>query len=313
MRYAYICVFLLVVPVPLALLEGLFSITGSGLSIFDTRGAGQVAMLLTVLLMVLAFMQFVARDSLVAFFNLYMAHWKRALAGFLTMLAFAWAVVIGAYAIIGALGYVNWSAEGWAAMNLHIMERAIVAVLVVLVLATTEELMFRVFLMRFLRWNTSAAVTVGAVVFSSFVFASLHKLTDPLAWFTAEEFKLFIGLFLLGVLLCVTYIVTGAFWCAVAIHSGLLGSKAFLRKTGLIEVEIGTSWWIGDSADLRRAPVVWLLFVGLAVAIVLMRRTLNAKFAVERPVVSTAKRPRVEGMYAREGISDPVRQPAATK
>ena len=294
MRYAYICVFLLFVPIPVALLEGIFSLTGSGLSIFDTRGAGQVLMLLTVLVTVLAFVQFVARDSIAGFFGVYMANWKKALAGFVTMLALAWSVVIAAYAVVGMLGFVQWSSEGWEAMNLHIAERAAVALLVVLVLATTEELMFRVFLMRYLRWNTSAAVTVGAVVFSSFVFASLHKLGEPAAWFSVEEFKLFVGLFLLGVLLCVTYIVTGSFWCAVAIHSGLLGSKAFLRKTNLINVETGSSWLIGDSADLRRAPIVWLLFIGLAVAIYLMSRTLNARFAIERPVVSTAKRPKAD-------------------
>lgn len=289
MRYLYICLFLAFLPVPLALLEGLFIVTGSGLSIYDTRGAGQVLMLLTVVLMVLAYVTLIARDSVRDFFMLYLRQWKTALRGFLIMLAIAWAVVIGAYVLMGLLGYVHWSPEAWDAMTWKKAERTVVALFVVLVLATTEELMFRVFLLRYLRWNTSKAVTIGAVIFSSFVFAAVHNLTDPLAWLRPEEFMLFVGLFLLGVLLCVTYIVTGSFWCAVAVHCGLLGSKVFLRRTELLDVST-SSWWL-HTDDLRATPLTWALFAGLAVAIYLLRDRLNPRFAVERPVVSTAKFP----------------------
>lgn len=289
MRYLYICLFLVFLPLPLALLETVYRVSGSGLSIFDTRGIGQVSMLFTVIVMVLGYVTLVARDNVREFFMLYLRNWRVALRGFLIMLAIAWAIVIAAYLVMGALGYVQWSQEAWADMTWRVARRTFVALLVVLVLAVTEELMFRVFLMRYLRWNTSKAVTIGAVLFSSFLFASVHNLTDPLAWFQPEDAMLFVGLFLLGILLCVTYLVTGSFWCAVAVHSGLLGSKVFLRRTEVIDVSTGT-WWL-NTPDLRATPLTWALFAGLAIAIYLLRKPLAERFAIERPVVSTAKFP----------------------
>lgn len=289
MRYLYICLFMVFLPVPLALLEALYRVTGSGLSIFDTRGFGQVSMLLTVVLMVLGYVVLVAKDDVRGFFMLYLRNWRTALRGFLIMLAISWSLVIVAYVVMGALGYVQWSVQAWDEMTWRIARRTLVALFVVLVLAVTEELIFRVFLMRYLRWNTSRAVTIGAVVFASFIFASVHNLTDPLAWFRPEEAMLFVGLFLLGVLLCVTYICTGSFWCAVAVHSGLLGSKVFLRRTELLDVSTG-SWWLNTS-DLRATPLTWALFAGMAVAVYLLRKPLAERFAIERPVISSAKFP----------------------
>jgi membrane protease YdiL (CAAX protease family) len=289
-RYLLICLFIPSMLLPLLATEWLFRGTGSGLSLTDSRGAGQVTLLLMILLMVAAFSKYVARDRPLAFFRLYLRHWRIALKGFLAMLAFATAVVMAGYLVFALIGQVGWSEEGWARMNLRIVERTAVALLVVVVLATTEEILFRVFLMRYLRWNTTPLVTIGAVVFSSAVFAASHNLTDPLAWFTPEQFPLFVGLFLLGVLLCVAYLVTGSFWCAVGIHAGLLGSKVFLRKTQLLEVNHG-AWWLGESADLRMAPTVWLIFAGMALVLYLARRWLQARYAIEKPVVSSATFP----------------------
>lgn len=300
MRYILILLFVAFVPLPVLGLDAIFAATGSGLSIHDTRGAGQVLMLLTVLLTVLAYVVFVARDDIGAWIGQYLSKWRRALSGFLLMLAVSWAIVIGAYLIAWALDFAHFSPEAWQALNLNVAERTAVALLVVFVLATTEELMFRVFIMRYLRTDTSALATIGAVVVSSLIFAAVHKPTDLLGWFTAEEFPLFVGLFLLGVLLCTAYIATGSFWAGVAVHAGLLGSKVFLRRTGVLEVETG-SWLLGGSDDIRRAPLVWALFAGMALAIYLLRRGLNARFSVERPVVSSAPFPALP-KRARTGI-----------
>lgn len=289
MRYLLICLFIPSMLVPVLAVEWLFRVTGSGLSLTDTRGAGQVTLLALVLLMVAAYARFVAREQPFGFFLRYLREWRRALAGFAAALLFASLVVTAGYLGFAAMGSVGWSEAGWAAMSWKTLERTVVALLVVVVLATTEEILFRVFLMRYLRWNSSAAVTVGAVVFSSFVFAASHNLTDPLAWFTPSDFPLFVGLFVLGVLLCVAYLATGSFWCAVGVHAGLLGSKVFLRKTNLVEVD-PQALLLHDSYDLRMSPIVWAVFAGMALVIFLARHRLYARFAIERPVVSEAHR-----------------------
>lgn len=285
MRYVLICLFIPSMLLPVLLVEWLFMVSGSGLSLTDSRGAGQVTLLALILLLVAAFVKFVAREEPFGFFLRYLGEWRRAAAGFWTMLAFASLVVALGYAGFGAAGSVGWSEAGWANLSWKVAERTLVALLVVIILATTEEILFRVFLMRYLRWNNSVPVTIGAVVFSSFVFAASHNLTDPLAWFGPDDFPLFVGLFLLGVLLCVTYLATGSFWCAVGVHSGLLGSKVFLRKTGLVEID-PRALMLQDSYDLRMSPIVWAVFVGMAIAIFLARHALYRRFAIERPVVS---------------------------
>ncbi|MCV0395319.1 MAG: CPBP family intramembrane metalloprotease [Rhizobiaceae bacterium] len=289
MRYLLICLFIVSLLIPVLAVEWLFTAIGSGLSVTDTRGAGQVSLFVIVLAMVMAYAKFVAGEEPLGFFGRYLREWKRALAGFAVALLFASLVVLAGYLGFAAMGSVGWSEAGFAAMSWKIAERTVVALFVVVVLATSEEILFRVFLMRYLRWNTTIPVTIAAVVFSSLVFAAVHNLTDPLAWFTPEQFPLFVGLFILGVLLCVTYLVTGSFLCAVGIHAGLLGSKVFLRKTNLVEVD-PQALFLQDSYDLRMSPIVWGVFAGMAVAILLARHWLYPRFAIERPVVSQAHR-----------------------
>src|SRR5690606_29330265 len=103
-----------------------------------------------------AYVHFVARDDIFAWIGEYLARWRRALSGFLFLLAVSWAIVIGAYLIAWAIGFAHFSPEAWDALSLRVAERTAVALLVVFVLATTEELMFRVFIMRYLRTDTSA-------------------------------------------------------------------------------------------------------------------------------------------------------------
>lgn len=293
MRYLLICLFIPSLIIPLAAVEWLFTATGSGLSLTDTRGAGEVTLFVVIFAMVAAFSRFVAGGRPLLFFELYRRQWRRSLAGFLVMLAFATVLTVAGYLLFALAGHVGWDREALARLGPKIASRTVVALLVVVVLAISEEILFRAFLMRYLRWSTRPLVTVGAVVFSSFVFAASHNLTDPLAWFSPDEARLFLGLFLLGTLLCVSYLSTGSLFCSVGLHAGLLGSKVFLRKTEILIVSPDV-WWLGHSQDLRMAPVVWLLFAGMAVAIFLARKRLYARFAVETPVVSGGELVQIE-------------------
>jgi membrane protease YdiL (CAAX protease family) len=287
MRYLYICLFLLFIPVPLAIIEFLFHATGSGLSIFDTRGVGQVTLLGTVLMLVIGYVHFIARDSIVDYTMLYLREWRRALRGFVVMLLITAGIVFSAYVLAGLFGQLQWNEEALNQLTSRKIERTVVALFVVLILAFTEEMMFRAFLMRYLRENTSTVSTVCAVVFSSLVFTALHNLDNPTLWLSEEGVRLFIGLFLLAVLLCTVYIVTGSIWCSIAVHLGMLGSKVILRRTEILDVQ--TNSWLLSHADVRMTPLAWMIFAGLALAIYLLRYRINPLFAIERPVISTAK------------------------
>ncbi|MCU0831897.1 MAG: CPBP family intramembrane metalloprotease [Rhizobiaceae bacterium] len=279
-RYLKTLVLMLGIALALAALEGVFRLFGGRFSIFDTRGFGQVMLLLTPLIIIALFVRLVADDHSLLFFSRYAARWRRAGAGFLAFWLGATAIIIVGYALFAALGSVGISEAAVAGLTWKIAERTLVALFVVLVLATTEELIFRVFLMRYLMFDGSRLALGLAVFTSSLIFAALHNLTDPLAWFTAEEFPLFVGLFLLGVLLCVTYFSTGSITCAIAVHMAFLGSKVFLRRTELLEVD-AKLMFLQNSADLRESPVVWALWIAMAFLIYLNRNWLRARFAVE--------------------------------
>ena len=289
LRYVWVCLFMAGMLVPLAAIEWTFGATGSGLSLFDTRGAGQVTLLLSILVMVLAYWRYVAGGDPAALFSRYLHQWRRASRGFWSVYLVLTIVIVLIYLGLAAAGRMGFSQEAWDAFGYKTLERTIVGVLGVVVLATTEEIMFRVFLMRHLRWNESGPVTAAAIVFSSFVFAASHNLTDPLAWLTPEQMPLFVGLFVFGAAHAVVYIATGSFWCNIGMHTALLGSKVVLRKTELFPLD-ESGWLLGGREDIRAAPLVWALFALIALVAWLNRARLRRAFAVEERVVDGAER-----------------------
>jgi membrane protease YdiL (CAAX protease family) len=280
LRYRNVAFFSAAIFAALALAEWLFDLTGSGLSIFDKKGAGQVTLLAVPLVMLAPFVALVGGKPW-RVFSIYGRNARRALAGFGMFWLVTTLIVVAGYLGFAAIGAVQWSATGIAALSFAVAMKTVIALLVVVILATTEETIFRMFLMRYLAWNAGRAALISAVIVASLIFAALHNLTDPLAWFTPELFPLFVGLFILGILLCVTYLATGSITCAIGVHAGFLGSKVFLRQTKLVDVD-PNMLMLQDTFDLRMSPFVWALFAAFAVVIWLLRHRLRPRFAIER-------------------------------
>jgi membrane protease YdiL (CAAX protease family) len=285
LRYLKIILFFIFLPVPLFLLEGIFLVTGSGLSITDGNGVGQVSALLVVIAMVAVFSRFVAKERPFGFLYFYLRNWRPALRGFAIFGGVTLFLSVSAYAILWLFGKATISQEAIAAFNYKVFEDTVVTLLTALVVALTEEIVFRTFLMRYLRWNRTALVTVGAVLFSSFIFVISHRLDEPLYWFSGNNWQLFVGLFLLAVLLSVTYLSTASFLCNVGIHFGLLFTEVVRFRTHIIELN-NDNWWFGSSYDVRMAPILWLLFICATALIFLSRKTLRRNFAIEKEVVT---------------------------
>jgi membrane protease YdiL (CAAX protease family) len=279
-RYPSLVGLSLAIAASLAVLETAFRAGSVGVSIFDSSGPGQVALLAVPLLLIALFIRYVAAGNPLEFLGLYWQDQRRARQGFLFFLLATTLVVVGFYCVFALLGIVSVSSEAVQALNHTVLLRTVVALLVVLVLATSEELIFRAFIFRHLMFDASPGAVASAMVVASLIFALLHNLTDPLAWFTAEQFPLFVGLFILGFLLCVTYYSTGSITCAIAVHAAFLGSKVFLRRTELLDVN-QQMLMLENSADMRMSPVVWGLWIAMALVIFLARHWLRERFAVE--------------------------------
>jgi membrane protease YdiL (CAAX protease family) len=262
--------------------EAMLRLAQSSYSLADSRGPGQWSFLAMALAAVLLFTWYVARVDPLQFAARYTREWRRSLRGFLLTFCATMLFAAVGYLLLAALGYVEWSQAKWQDLRVDIAEKLAVALLVVLILVLVEELIFRAFLLRYLRYNDSLRVTVAAVIVSSIIFSLSHLIALKNTWQLAGNITLLTGLFIIGLLLATAYVVTGSLACAIGIHSGLLGFKVILIRTHVIHLV--PDWLVAD--DIRRAPLAWLAFLLVALALILWRRRLHEAFSVETAVCS---------------------------
>jgi len=124
-------------------------------------------------------------------------------------------------------------------------------------LAWSEEVIFRgtlyLYFSQYLRPITGILLTSG-------IFAFVHDLTNPLNLVTTN-WKLGLGLFLLGVLLNLTFVITDKLYTGMGIHAGLVFVKVVLRRWPIIAFLPVTqlSWWV--DRDLRQSFLIHVLFI----------------------------------------------------
>ena len=252
----------------------------SSYSLADSRGPGEWAFIAIALAAVLLFSRYVARVDSLQFVARYATQWRRTLKGFLLTFGVTMLFAAFGYLVLAALGYVQWSQAAWENLRSDVVEKSAIALLIVLVLASVEETIFRAFLLRYLRYNDTFWVTVGAVVVSSAIFSVSHLVALSHVWHLIGMASLLTGLFLIGLLLGTVYVVTGSLACSIGVHCGLLGFKVVLIRTDVIN--LASDWLVND--DIRRAPLAWLVFLAATLAIVLCRRRLHEAFRVETAV-----------------------------
>lgn len=263
----------LVVEATLRLLHSSYSLT-------DSRGPGEWSFLAISLAAMLLFIWYVARVDSLQFIARYVMQWRRTLKGFLLMFCATMLLAAAGYLVLAAFGYVQWSHAEWENLRVDIVEKISIALLIVLVLAMVEELIFRAFLLRYLRYDDSFWVTVAAVVVSSAIFSVSHLVALIDVWHLIGKAALLTGLFTIGLLLGTVYVVTGSLACSIGVHCGLLGFKVILIRTDV--VSLVPDWLVAD--DIRCAPLAWLAFLLSTLAVILWRRRLHAAFRVETAV-----------------------------
>lgn len=274
MRYKNLLLFMLALAIVGGAVEALLRLVHAPISLTDGSGPGEVLVFVIVLPAILWFSQKIAGVNAFAFLGGYVRDGRRALRGFGLTFATAVIAMLAIHLILAYAGRLWWSHEAWNALTPQIWVRTITSLLVVLVLATTEEIIFRGFVLRYLRSDSSLAVTVAAVVASSVIFSLSHLIA--LRGFATTE--LLIGLFCLGMLLGVVYVVTGSLACSIGVHAGLLGFKVFLHRAQLVEY-IG-----GGKSDLRISPDIWLALLATALVFIALRKWLRPSLWIETAV-----------------------------
>ena len=204
--------------------------------------------------------------------------------GFLSMFGLGLAMLVGLSALLVSTGHATLASDVASEGLRPLLLGAVLAIAGATAIAIPEELLFRGFILSYLRWSTSVIVTIAAVSSSALLFALAHDLTNPLAWFTVHELPLFVGLFLLGVLLAVAYLVTRSLWCPIGLHAALVAFSSAILETKVLAIDL-SPWWLGASDDVREAPLVWLSFIIASCVLIASRRWLRRHLAIETPFV----------------------------
>lgn len=309
-RYRNLLLLLAGIAAACAIAELAFRLSGTGYSLTQRAGPGQKVFFAIGFIAILWFSPVVAKVSPIAFLRGYLRDWRRMAGGFTAMFLLAFGSMILLHVVLGLFGVISWNTLAWAALTPKIWERTAVALLIVIVLATAEELIFRGFILRYLQARAVTGVTLAAVLVSAAIFSALHAprffLTEPREIFI----PLLTGLFLLGVLLGTVYVTTGSLACCIGIHAGLLGFKVFQRRTQLVAYD--QNWLLGvrtDGMDLLAGPGIWLLLGAAVLLFVAFRFWLWPRLWVETAVA--ADNSAVEGIGFR--LENPERGVAASR
>jgi membrane protease YdiL (CAAX protease family) len=242
---------------------------------------GLVTLYVITLLAVLAFVALVWKNSPMPMLRRYWAWRSRVLAGFLVTGGLTFVTLLIEYGVLRSIGMAGTRPVGWARIGGAWTARTLVSLLIVVLLAATEELIFRGFVFNYLRGDSSSMLP--PIAGSAFIFALAHHFPDPEAWLSPHEWPLFAGLLLLGGVLALAYQAAGSLACAVGIHAALLTVEVLARhpRTRIVFVS-QSAWWMGTGNDLRTAPLVWAQFVLLGLAIWWTRRPLRELAEVEQ-------------------------------
>ena len=122
-------------------------------------------------------------------------------------------------------------------------------------LAWTEEAIFRGALFTILRQKLAP---LASIIITSAIFSLAHDLTNPLSLVTTD-WKLGLGLFLLGMFLNLLFFITGKLYIGMGAHAGLVFVKVLLRRIPLVSYPPLLPWWF--DIDLRQSLLTHGLFL----------------------------------------------------
>lgn len=169
---------------------------------------------------------------------------------------------------IGSAGYLHYNPAYH--VTLSIIRSIGLGFIVTFFLAWTEELIFRGILFRYIN---QILPPLTSVFIASLIFMFAHDLARPWNLITVH-WHLGLGLFLLGMLLNLLFLISGKLYISMGAHAGLVFVKVILRRIPLIKY-LPTEqlpWWL--AIDLRQSHLTHILF-GLTILLLLGYYTAN--------------------------------------
>ena len=226
-------------------------------SLFATRGIGKIAIMVLVIYHIILFLLVQPYTFMYKFFSTSWSfytqeRWFGSFCRYFCLFALLHMLVLGIYTACN-VGTLNWPHHFF---SFSLFLQLVVGFIATFFLAWGEEVIFRAMLYQyfaqFYRPITSALVT-------SMIFSLSHNLASPLTLITTQ-WRLGIGLFLLGLLLNLIFIITKKLYTSMGAHAGLVFIKVALRRLPLISFASGIDSMLLFHSDLRQSLIVHALF-----------------------------------------------------
>ena len=174
---------------------------------------------------------------------------------------------IGALTVIGTLGLASGAYHiSIIADRLRLWRTVLTFVPIACLVGVLEELVFRGFILQHLLASSKSI----AVIANSALYAVVHLKTKTLTWDTYFEL---IGLFLLGVVLSLSFLRTRQLYLAVGLHA-TLAYGARVNKL-LIEFPHPSISWLFGTTRLINGLMSWITLLGVVGVVVWRTRRLH--------------------------------------
>lgn len=138
--------------------------------------------------------------------------------------------------------------------------------------ATSQQLVFSGYILGIMRDRYSR---VWALLFGALLLASLNCLDQPTQILTESSGRLFVTMFLFGLLLSSLRLRFGSIPFPVGVTAGFLMARRVIGKLGDVTTVPGADLggWFAHNGDPRQGPVLWVLLAcGVAVSWAALRR-----------------------------------------
>lgn len=229
----------------------------SSLDLLASRGFGKIAFSIMAILQVFLFLSMQSKNFIESFLNTSVYYFwdknflKTILKYFFTFFILHWLVLVG----LLALGQIAYNPN--YVLSLSLIPNLAWGVLVTFFLAWSEELIFRGMFYPYFAQSWSP---LTSLLSASLCFMLVHDLTNPINLVTIN-YKIGLGLFLLGLLLNTIYVISGKLYTGMGVHMGLVSVKVVLRRIPFLTF-----------LDLRQSHLVHVLFALTIIILILSNK-----------------------------------------
>lgn len=236
-------------------------------TLLANRGIGKIALVSIVILNVILLVALGSKDFFKKFWetNFYFfknGKWLKSFFRFFSLFFALHILTISFFTFYGFAEIINYSCK-WT-----IIFSILFGFIATFFLAWTEELIFRGTLYQMFAQNMCPFYASAA---ASFIFMLAHDLSNPLNLITIN-WKLGLGLFLLGWLINIIFILTGKLYTGMGAHAGLVFVKVILRRIKIVAFLPATQLPFWVNADLRQSVLIHIFFALIIIILILLNR-----------------------------------------